>query len=85
MKFRRNFVKFALILFCLFTAIAPIAWAWMVELTWQPVPGTYLTNGFFNADPMIIYHLNLYLNVFTSFFIVALVLMNIDKILGGKE
>ena len=63
---KKNVVWMWIIALCLFNVIAPITFAWIVEISTVPLNNIVFTNGFFTANPMQIYHLALYLNVITS-------------------
>ena len=69
MKTYKPFIPLAL-----FGVMVPILFAWIVELVMIPKEGIYLTNGFWDAKPLVIYHLAMYLNIFTCFAMAMLII-----------
>ena len=58
----------------LFNLMFVIVFIWIVEITMQPIPGVYATNGFWIKDTMQLYHLAMYIMV-TCVFTTSMLLL----------
>lgn len=61
-----SWFKAFVIFIALLGVMSPLVFAWIVEISWQPVQSGYLTNGFWNIDVMKGYHIALWYNIFSS-------------------
>jgi hypothetical protein len=74
-----NSLKVFLIFWCLLTLVSPIFLLWNIEISMEFKPDVYLTNGFYNINPIQIYHRWIYLTLLTDFGLIIFVLMNLEK------
>ena len=59
---------------------APFIFAWHVEIGWNYKEESLFGNGFWDVGVLKMYHLQLYLLLFTNVFTAYILIMNFDKI-----
>jgi len=77
-------MRIMVILLLIFNCLTPIIFTWIVELITIINPNVYLTNGFFEMNPIQTYHLTLYLMLFSTIFTSMFALFHLDLIFPIK-
>jgi hypothetical protein len=80
-KILKFYHKIFIIWLCLVTLISPILLLWNVEISMEFKPDIILTNGFYDTQPIKVYHFLIYLTLLSIFCLVLFILFNLEKLL----
>lgn len=67
------------IMLAMMLIVAPISFVWHLEISMAFIPNMILTNGWFDADPVQVYHAKMYAMLFVNFLTAFLILINMGE------